>query len=291
MHCVSTRECVSACLRLCVRVFVSVKMRWPDCSAEQRGKTRPRVVRIAPIKKPHKRRTTMHPGWRPLPSQSPSVFLCVCHIPTPPHPTPSAMHTLALPLLTMPKQIWRWEMIHHWPCTAVSAPSYREVGHTKSCLKSLYPYCWKDSASYSWTSPLSPPLSWPEQVPASPGATFWSDSSNNFHVQCTLCERKPRDSLQLYVGVFYSARKGGWQSVKPAMKHVSLCLKELLTHLNQLKLFRFLWRVLPWHDGLNDLFEEALFLFRQNLDLFQRWVSRFEMLTNSAKRGILAAFV
>lgn len=200
-------------------------------------------------------------------SESLCVFVRVPYLPPPP-PTPSAMHTLALPLLTMPKQIWRWEMIHHWPCTAVSAPSYREVGHTKSCLKSLYPYCWKDSASYSWTSPLSPLLSWPEQVPASPGATFWSDSSNNFHVQCTLCERKPRDSLQLYVGVFYSARKGGWQSVKPAMKHVSLCLKELLTHLNQLKLFRFLWRVLPWHDGLNDLFEEALFHFSAEFGSF-----------------------
>lgn len=121
--------------------------------------------------------------------------------------------------------------------------------------------------------PLLSPLSSPDQsrsrpVPASPGATFWSDSSNNFHVQCTLCERKPRDSLQLHVGVFYSARKGGWQSVKPAMKHVSLCLKELLTHLNQLKLFRFLWRVLPWHDGLNDLFEEALFHFSAEFGSF-----------------------
>ena len=204
MHCVSTRECVSVCLRLCVRVFVSVKMRWPDCSAEQWGKTRPRVVRIAPIKTPQE---TGHNAPRlaapPLPSQSPSVFLCVCHIPPPP-----AMHTLTLPLLTMPKQIWRWEMIHHWPCIAVSAPSYREVGHTKSCLKSLYPYCWKDSASYSWTSPLLSPLL-TRAGPGQSGATFWSDSSNNFHVQCTLCERKPRDSLQLYVGVFYSARKRG----------------------------------------------------------------------------------
>lgn len=34
------------------------------------------------------------------------------------------------------------------------------------------------------------------------------------------------------------------QSVKPAMKHVSRCLKELLTHLNELDLFKFLWIVL-----------------------------------------------
>ncbi len=50
MYCVSTCVCVSVCLRLCVRVFVSVKTRWPDCSAEQWGKTRPRVVTVAPMK-------------------------------------------------------------------------------------------------------------------------------------------------------------------------------------------------------------------------------------------------
>ena len=125
-------ECVSVCLRLCVRVFVSVKMRWPDCSAEQWGKTRPRVVRIAPIKAPQE---TDHNAPR-LAAPPLSESLCVfVRVPYP--PTPQAMHTLALPLLTMPKQIWRWGMIHHWPCTAVSAPSYREVGRTKSCLKSL----------------------------------------------------------------------------------------------------------------------------------------------------------
>lgn len=155
MYCVSARQCVcvSLCLRLCVRVFVSVKMRWPDCSAEQWGKTQPRVVRIAPIIT-HKRRTTMHPGWRPLPSQTtpllPSVFCARAMLPL------LAMHAVTLALLTMPKQIWRWKMIHLWPCTAVSAPSYRVVGQAKSCLKSLYPYCSKDRASYSWTSPLLP---------------------------------------------------------------------------------------------------------------------------------------
>lgn len=86
----------TACLRVSVslRVYVCVCVclclsRWGDLIAQlsSEGKTRPRVVRIAPIKKPHKRRTTMHPGWRPLPSQSPSVFLCVCHI-SPPHPPP-----------------------------------------------------------------------------------------------------------------------------------------------------------------------------------------------------------
>lgn len=83
----------TACLRVSVslRVYVCVCVclclsRWGDLIAQlsSEGKTRPRVVRIAPIKKPHKRRTTMHPGWRPLPSQSPSVFLCVCHISPPP---------------------------------------------------------------------------------------------------------------------------------------------------------------------------------------------------------------
>lgn len=87
MYCVSTCECarVPVCLRLCVRVFVSVKMRWPDCSAEQWGKTQPRVVRIAPIKT-HKRRTTMHPCCQPPPPLSESLRVwCACHASPPSH--------------------------------------------------------------------------------------------------------------------------------------------------------------------------------------------------------------
>lgn len=133
MYCVSTRKCVcvSVCWRLCVRVFVSVKTRWPDCSAEQWGKTQPHVVRVAPIKT-HKRWTTIHPGCQPLPSQGPSVFCACAMLPL------FAMHTLTLALLTMPKQIWRWKI--------------ESDGEAKSCIKSLYPHCCKDSSSYNWTS-------------------------------------------------------------------------------------------------------------------------------------------
>ncbi len=171
------------------------------------------------------------------PSQS---LLCVlCYVPCFPL---LAMHTLTLTLtlalLTMPKQIWRWKMIHHWPCTAVSAPSYRVVGQAKSCFKSLYPYCCKDRASYNWTSPLSV-HSWSSSV------SFWSESINNFHVQYILLFEKgnQRTLYSLMWEFFYSSSYRDWQSVKPAMKHVSLCLKELLTHLNELNLFRFQLRV------------------------------------------------
>lgn len=226
MYCVSTCECacVPVCLRLCVRVFVSVKMRWPDCSAEQWGKTQPRVVRIAPIKT-HKRRTTMHPCCQPPPSQNPSVFGARAMLPL------LAMHTLTLALLTMPKQIWRWKMIHHWLCTALSALSYREA---KSFLKSLYPYCCKDRASYNWTSSL---LSLIRVGAGQSNAAFLSDSIKNIHMEHILLffvKVDQRTFYSLMWRFFTQPEKRGWQSVKPAMKRVSCCLKELLTHFSEL---------------------------------------------------------
>lgn len=117
-----------------------------------------------------------------------------------------AMHTLTLALLTMPKQIWRWKMIHHWLCTALSALSYREA---KSFLKSLYPYCCKDRASYNWTSSL---LSLIRVGAGQSNAAFLSDSIKNIHMEhilFTLCESRPKNFLQLDVEVFYSTRKKG----------------------------------------------------------------------------------
>lgn len=81
--CLCTCVPVVVCLRLCVRVFVSVKTRWPDCSAEQWGKIQPCVVRVPPMKNmrngPQCTRLTAPPSHC-------SCVLCMSDAPpTPPH--------------------------------------------------------------------------------------------------------------------------------------------------------------------------------------------------------------
>lgn len=88
-------------------------------------------------------------------------------------------------------------MIHRWPRAAVSAPSYRVAGQAKSCLKSLYPYCCKDGASYNRTSPLLP------VTPGQSNAARRSDSINHFHVQ--------------YILVFFYLRKGNQRTLYSLM--------------------------------------------------------------------------
>lgn len=65
---------VAVCRRLCVCVFASVKTRWPDCSAEQRGKIRPALCRQSSTIRKHGKRTAMHPSWQP------TLLLSVCFV-------------------------------------------------------------------------------------------------------------------------------------------------------------------------------------------------------------------
>lgn len=183
------------------------------------------------------------------PSRNPSV-LCVCAM------LPLlAIHTLTLTLalLTMPKQIWRWKMIHHWQCTAVSAPSYRMEGQANSCLKSLYPYCCKDKASYKLTSPLA------SQTTVSPGpsnAACWSDSINNFHVQYILLffylRKETKDLFTAWCGNFLLNQLQGLTVCKTCNETCLTLPQGAVNPLKWIEFFLGCCRVLLLHDGLND---------------------------------------
>lgn len=95
MYCVSMCKCVCVCVwSLCVyvrvcasaRVFVSVKMRWPDCSAEQGGKTRPSCCQNNTNKNPQEMdHNAPRLGSPSSPSPLPPCFVCVPCFPPPSH--------------------------------------------------------------------------------------------------------------------------------------------------------------------------------------------------------------
>lgn len=118
--CFCMRVAVAVCLRLCVCVFASVKTRWPDCSAEQRGKIRPALCRQSSTIRKHGKRTAMHPGWQP------TLLLSVCfvHVWCLPSTPPPCAHLLTVACLTMPKQAGKCWMICCWLSAAVSALSH-----------------------------------------------------------------------------------------------------------------------------------------------------------------------